>query len=79
VTGTEIVRRWIATLVAALAFAVGAGCASGTSSASGFCSTHACIPSFDQGHGSIVQCADGMWSHSGGIQGACSGHGGEGY
>ena len=43
----------------------------------GFCSTHDCIPNFDEGNGSIVQCADGMWSQSGGIQGACSGHGGE--
>jgi hypothetical protein len=44
-----------------------------------FCDSHACIPSFYEGHGSIVQCADGMWSHSGGIQGACSYHGGVGY
>jgi hypothetical protein len=45
---------------------------------SGFCATHHCIPNFDNGTGSIVQCADGMWSHSGGRPGACSGHGGEG-
>jgi len=43
-----------------------------------FCSTHACIPSFDEGRGSIVQCQDGQWSQSGGIQGACSHHGGVG-
>jgi hypothetical protein len=43
----------------------------------GFCDTHACIDNFDNGNGYIVQCADGMWSHSGGIQGACSWHGGE--
>jgi hypothetical protein len=42
-----------------------------------FCSTHDCIPSFDEGHGYIVQCADGEWSHSGGRPGACSQHGGE--
>jgi hypothetical protein len=42
-----------------------------------FCDTHACISDFDNGVGSIVQCADGEWSHSGGIQGACSGHSGE--
>jgi hypothetical protein len=45
--------------------------------ANGFCASHSCIPNFDNGHGSIVQCADGMWSHSGGVQGACSDHGGE--
>lgn len=43
----------------------------------GFCSSHECIPSFADGRGSIVQCADGEWSHSGGISGACSSHGGE--
>jgi hypothetical protein len=41
-----------------------------------FCSTHRCIPNFSNGHGSIVQCHDGMWSHSGGRRGACSHHGG---
>jgi hypothetical protein len=44
--------------------------------AQGFCDTHACIENFDNGTGSIVQCADGMWSHSGGRPGACSYHGG---
>lgn len=44
---------------------------------SGFCDKHDCISNFDNGHGSIVQCADGMWSHSGGLPGACSDHGGE--
>jgi hypothetical protein len=43
-----------------------------------FCETHVCIPNFDEGVGSIVQCADGTYSHSGGIQGACSWHGGIG-
>ncbi len=43
-----------------------------------FCDTHACIPNFYNGGGYIVQCADGMWSHSGGEPGACSYHGGEG-
>jgi hypothetical protein len=41
-----------------------------------FCDTHACIPNFENGTGSIVQCNDGMWSHSGGQPGACSDHGG---
>jgi hypothetical protein len=36
------------------------------------------IPNYDNGNGYPVQCADGMWSQSGGIQGACSGHGGLG-
>ena len=36
------------------------------------------IPNYPNGNGYAVQCADGMWSHSGGIQGACSGHGGVG-
>lgn len=36
------------------------------------------IPNYDEGRGSPVQCSDGMWSQSGGIQGACSGHGGVG-
>jgi hypothetical protein len=34
------------------------------------------IPNYDSGRGYRVQCADGMYSQSGGIQGACSGHGG---
>lgn len=36
------------------------------------------IPNYDEGNGYRVQCADGMYSQSGGIQGACSGHGGVG-
>lgn len=43
-----------------------------------FCSSHECIANFSNGHGEVVQCTDGEWSHSGGISGACSGHGGEG-
>jgi hypothetical protein len=42
-----------------------------------FCATHGCIENFPNGNGYIVQCADGNWSHSGGISGACSDHGGE--
>jgi hypothetical protein len=34
------------------------------------------IPNYDKGNGYRVQCNDGMYSQSGGIQGACSGHGG---
>jgi hypothetical protein len=43
---------------------------------SGFCATHRCIASFSTGRGSIVQCADGEYSHSGGLPGVCSRHGG---
>ena len=42
-----------------------------------FCSTHQCIGNFYNGRGTAVQCNDGEWSMSGGIQGACSDHGGE--
>ena len=34
------------------------------------------IPNYENGRGYRVRCADGMYSHSGGIQGACSHHGG---
>lgn len=44
---------------------------------SGFCSSHQCIANFPNGNGYVVQCADGEWSHSGGLSGACSHHGGE--
>lgn len=52
------------------------------SPASGFCITStsgfACIPSFShQTGGYVVQCNDGLFSHSGGRQGACSYHKGE--
>lgn len=49
------------------------------SSGSGdFCATHDCIPNYDNGNGSTVRCSDGMYSQSGGLRGACSGHGGVG-
>jgi hypothetical protein len=41
-----------------------------------FCTTHQCIASFAEGHGTIVQCVDGEWSHSGGRPGVCSRHDG---
>jgi hypothetical protein len=78
-------RRWAA--VAAITMAL-AGCGpSGGKSVEGpgstshatdaeFCSTHACIPYFPYGRGRIVECRDDQWSHSGGISGACSYHGG---
>lgn len=55
-----------------------AGGSSGGGDSASFCDTHDCIPSFSGGSGSIVQCVDGTWSHSGGRPGACSHHGGEG-
>ena len=42
-----------------------------------FCSAHGCIENFPNGNGYVVQSRDGEWSHSGGISGACSDHGGE--
>jgi hypothetical protein len=42
-----------------------------------FCSSHECIPNFPNGHGTVVECSDSTWSHSGGVSGACSDHGGE--
>jgi hypothetical protein len=42
-----------------------------------FCETHKCIANFSNGNGAVVECNDGEWSHSGGISGACSHHGGE--
>ncbi len=43
-----------------------------------FCSSHSCIPNFPSGNGAVIQCADGQYSHSGGISGSCSSHGGNG-
>lgn len=36
------------------------------------------IGDFDEGRGYVARCADGALSHSGGVQGACSYHGGVG-
>ena len=54
----------------------GAGVTVAGADAPGFCETHACIPNYANGRGYTVMCADGQYSHSGGIQGACSYHGG---
>jgi hypothetical protein len=53
-------------------------CGGGTigSPAAGFCSYFACIKNFPNGRGYVEECADGMYSRSGGIQGSCSSHGG---
>lgn len=53
------------------------GGSGGGASGADFCASHHCIPSFDSGPGEIVACEDGRWSQSGGLQGACSSHGGE--
>ena len=42
-----------------------------------FCTYFSCIPSFWKStNGYVEQCADGMYSHSGGRSGSCSYHGG---
>lgn len=41
-----------------------------------FCQYFSCIGNFWNGRGYVVQCRDGMFGKSGGIQGSCSGHGG---
>ncbi len=43
---------------------------------SDFCSYFACIGNFWNGRGYVIQCRDGMFGKSGGIQGSCSYHGG---
>jgi hypothetical protein len=41
------------------------------------CSVFACIASFwRQTNGYVIQCRDGLLSHSGGARGSCSSHGG---
>lgn len=45
---------------------------------SDICSYFDCIPNFPNGKGYMVECNDGMYSMSGGRQGACSYHHGEG-
>ncbi len=42
-----------------------------------FCEEHECIGDFEGEDGTVVECADGSYSHAGGISGACSDHGGE--
>ena len=43
-----------------------------------FCNGHTCIGDFEGEDGYVVRCADGTYSHAGGVSGACSHHGGEG-
>jgi hypothetical protein len=42
-----------------------------------FCGEHHCIGNFTTEEGTVVECADGTFSHAGGIYGSCSYHGGE--
>lgn len=60
-----------AVLLAALALT---GCASNIE-----CKGHPCVGDWKRDialGGSVVQCADHSWSHAGGLQGVCAGHGG---
>ena len=43
----------------------------------GVCTYFPCIASFWDGTGYMAECADGNYSMSGGLTGACSRHGGE--
>jgi hypothetical protein len=64
-------RRVVLAVLAALAVS---GCAGNYE-----CNGHACIGNWKRDMalgGSVVQCADGSWSHGGGLGGACSGRGG---
>lgn len=44
---------------------------------SGFCDWFLCIANFSAGKGYVVVCFDGKMSKSGGLDGVCSGHGGQ--
>ncbi len=66
-------RRPLACLL--LATLALAGCAGNNE-----CDGHPCIGDWKRDMalgGNVVQCADRSWSHAGGLQGACAGHGGE--
>lgn len=68
-------RRVVAGALAALALALGsAGCTFNKE-----CDGHACIGNWKRDislGGSVVHCADGKWSHGGGLGDACGAHGG---
>jgi hypothetical protein len=42
-----------------------------------FCEEHRCIAYFTSQNGTVIKCADGSYSHDGGIRGACSDDGGD--
>ncbi|MGA2012726.1 MAG: hypothetical protein ABSH51_19640 [Solirubrobacteraceae bacterium] len=63
--------RWPIVVLAVLALS---GCASNLE-----CAGHACVGDWKRDMalgGTVVRCADGSWSHAGGLDGACSGDGG---
>jgi hypothetical protein len=63
--------RW--SIPVLLVFAL-SGCASNLE-----CDGHACVGDWKRDMalgGAVVRCADGNWSHAGGLGGACSGDGG---
>jgi hypothetical protein len=49
-----------------------------TTPSSDICAYFKCIDNFGNGNGYMVECNDGMYSMSGGIDGVCSDHHGEG-
>jgi hypothetical protein len=61
-------------VVALLAVLVLAGCAGNLE-----CDGHACVGDWKRDMalgGNVVHCADGAWSHAGGLGDACAGRGG---
>lgn len=65
------VTKVTAAVLAALTLA---GCATNLE-----CDGHACTGAWKRDialGGTVVRCADGTWSHAGGLKGVCSGHGG---
>jgi hypothetical protein len=65
-------KRLVPAVLVALALASCAG--------NSECDGHPCVGAWKRDMalgGTVVQCADGSWSHAGGLQGACSRHRGE--
>jgi outer membrane lipoprotein SlyB len=66
-------RSSMLVLAALLALAL-SGCATNLE-----CDGHECAGNWKRDmalDGTVVRCADGSWSHAGGLQGACAGDGG---
>jgi hypothetical protein len=65
-----VTTRFVTAVLAMLAIA---SCAGNVE-----CDGHACVGAWKRDMalgGTVVRCPDGAWSHAGGLQGACSGHG----